>query len=647
MQRYTFNVERSRAPAVYDVHVHHPDGRVTDSTLDFDFSGEGLVWRAISGIESGRCGVDDIRDVGSQLWNALCPKEVRDEINAIKSDEPIVLTIDVPNEREIEALPWESVFSLSSNTALCTDARYSLTRATPADMPPPSPNGPTRPIRMLVVIPEGSELPVAYEWSNLERFVSSQQALVELHKLDGVVTADVLEQHLQERWDIFHYIGHGECDANGKVSIRLNRDRSESGERFMDALTFAQLISNAGIRLAVLNCCKGASPSTTRTLSGLGPHLARTAGIPAIVAMRYETLEPAAIRFSEAFYRSLLSGNHFGRVDLAVQAARRSLSFNTEECGSRSYINPVLYVRDQFECLFDRAAEPAAAPRAAPRRQAAIPLPDDLQQALEEGRCVFVVGPGIQASSMARRRGGGDRSLYTLLGSVAQACQYPDASEIKFAETAGDGYCAALLARVCQHYQNQNREQRFGLIRFLRQCCSRDDVPNVLRALASIDVAGYLYTHFDGLLEEAVGRSGVTPRIVNSFSRAPSGGHVRPTIVNLRGSLSDPANVVLTETDHEERFDALKLPVTEIAELFGEEIGRTVILLGASPRDPILRRALSQHLDTSEKRTQGARYIVSPVTHPVDEAYWHRFNVHWIPHHPEAVVEALVDARGH
>jgi hypothetical protein len=641
MHRYVISVEHSHVPATYDVHIQHPDGRVTNGVLDFDMSGEGFVWQAISGIESGKCSLDDIRDVGSQLWNALCPKSVRDEISAIKGNEPVVLMLDIPNDREIEGLPWEAAFSLSSNMPLCADARYSLTRATPADMPPPLDEQPRRtPLRMLVVIPEGSELPVAYEWGNLERFALSLDGMVTLEKLDGAVTADVLARKLEERWDIFHYIGHGECDATGRVTIRLNRVGSDS-QRLVDALTFAQLISSAGIRLAVLNCCKGASPSTNRTLSGLGAHLARTAGIPAVVAMRYETLEPAAIRFSDSFYRTLLSDAHFGRVDIAVQAARRSLSFNTEECGSRSYINPIVYVRNGFECLFDRAA-PVKLLKVAQKRTT-IPLPDDLRDALAEQRCVLVVGPGICASDAVRRKSQISTPLQTLLCVIAKACQYPDDSEIKMSETAGDGYCTSLLARVCEHYQN--REQRYGLIRFLRQHCSRELIPDVFRTLASLNVAGYLYTHFDGLLEEALGRSGITPRTVNAFSKTPSPVRVRPTIVNLRGSLSDPDSVVLTETDHEERFDALKLPVAEIAELLGEEIGRTVVLLGASPRDPLVRRALSQHLDTSPKRTQGERYIVSPVRHPVDEAYWHRFDVHWIARHPEAVIEALLEAQ--
>ncbi len=88
----------------------------------------------------------------------------------------------------------------------------------------------------------------------------------------------------------------------------------------------------------MLNCCYGATASARRSLSGLGPFLLR-AGVPAVVAMRYEIPDAAAIRFSEKLYQGLLHGRYPGRVDLAVESARESIHRNQTEDAARNSIS--------------------------------------------------------------------------------------------------------------------------------------------------------------------------------------------------------------------------------------------------------------------------------------------------------------------
>src|SRR6185369_3486057 len=150
------------------------------------------------------------------------------------------------------------------------------------------------------------------------------------------------------------------------------------------------------VRLAVLNCCLGDFPSPKRNLSGLGPLLMQ-AGVPAVVAMRYEIPDTVAIRFSKVFYRALLDPKEPGRVDLAMEQARQSLFLNGRDGSLRGFITPVLHLAGGCEHLFHLQPAPEVAPptvpeSSRPERAGASLLPAELVEALREGRCVPEIG---------------------------------------------------------------------------------------------------------------------------------------------------------------------------------------------------------------------------------------------------------------
>jgi hypothetical protein len=159
-------------------------------------------------------------------------------------------------------------------------------------------------------------------------------------------------------------------------------------------------------------------------------------------------------------------------------------------------------------------------------------------------------------------------------------------------------------------------------------------------------VPGIIYTHVDGMMEEALRRAGRQSQVV-SFVDAPVGGQrITPRLVNLRGTLSDGKSLVLTETDHEELDDRLQRASSDVIDLLSGGAGRTLLFLGVSPRDPAVRKLCKLFLDAGEGTMQGKRYFVCPSPSAVDEAYWKHLQVKWIDAAPADVIESLSAVAG-
>lgn len=595
---------------------------------------------------AGVCTKDDLLNVGSVLWNAICSKTLRDRLTEVISDEDKTATIrlDLPVDGGgIDNLPWESMLDAVTNHFLGCHPRCSLVRTPPRDhLHAAWERANDGPVRVLVVVPEASGLQVDYECTNLRRLAKASGGNVDLEILAGKITVDVLDRNLAaSTWDVLHYIGHGECDDNGEVKIAFNRTPGGRSDGTTDALTFAQLISERRLQLAVMNCCVGAAPSKSRIDAGLGPHLTRTARIPAVIAMRYAIDDSDAIGFADAFYTALFTGPTRGRVDTAVQAARRALSVN-KEFTPRGFATPVLYVERGREQLFNIAADRVRERRVQPRRR--VTLPDPLIDAFRQRQVIPLVGAGFHAPD-TERRVKGVREVPTLLQivrSVADDCDYPDRAEIEFAETAGEGFLAVVMSRVFQHHQRHKK--RYGLMQKLAAMCTHESVPEPLLSIGSWNMPGFVYTHFDGLMHEALVRAHKQPCVLNVVTKEASARKDPPVLLNLRGTLRTDRvvlteSVVLTDRDHEDRFDALAKPAPDILDLLTGDGGRAVLFIGVSPRDPLLRRLCTQHLDKPDM--QGPRFFVHPAAGPADEAYWQLFDVIWIRESPVAVVETL------
>jgi hypothetical protein len=208
-------------------------------------------------------------------------------------------------------------------------------------------------------------------------------------------------------------------------------------------------------------------------------------------------------------------------------------------------------------------------------------------------------------------------------------------------EGQGDWYLQMLLARVCLHYQRNG--WRYRLIESLQSVCGRAEPPVALQRLATWDVPGLFYLHFDGLMEAAFKRARKTIRVLNRVDASlPAGEHTEPLLVNVLGTLSQGASLLLTDLDHEHVWERLPHASAEVLDLV-HQMGRGLLFLGVSPRDFLVRR-FTALLEKGETSMQGPSFFASRQATEVDALYWRRFNIEWLHEEPADVIEALTAA---
>ena len=624
--------------------VHLASG-ARSAQADFAYdTGSKRLQGIVEGLEQNNCKLEQLRDIGVNLWSGLMSGAVGELVESIRGAEPearFQLRLTLPPE--LEHLPWESLYferdfdfgfvSSQSDHVVLRDPPESIRVAPPSERAP-------GPLKILVVIPMGSGLGVDREWHNFKLAVGKLEDEVELRQLAGRVTPDLLTETLHgERWDVVHFIGHGEQPESGDAKIRLN-DEAGHG-RWVSGEVFESYFRGSGVRLVVLNCCESAKTSPElRSLSGLGPYLLR-ARVPAVVAMRYEIRDDLAIDFSAKFYQALLHGPEPGRVDLAVEHARQALFRNlSEHSPARSFITPVLFLVAGCERLFEpvvtvprppAAAVPEpAAPTPAPRL-----VPEELARALREGRCVPVVGPRVLTCQSMRTHApaAGPRQLAS---DLAARFEYPRCADFELCESAGDWMDLLLLQWICQHHAAEHEKEFYLLAEAIQNAYGSVQPPDFLSRLAVWNVPGIFYLYFDGLLEAAFEKIQRPVRAMTSVAQpVPPGSE--PLLVQVRGSYRDADSLVLTERDHEKLWDQIGSMPKELVDLVRERGGRHLLFLGVNPRDPLVKRLTGKLLASRNVKR------IFFVCHPGETAdsYWGEFPVTWIEGELESVVGAL------
>ncbi len=314
------------------------------------------------------------------------------ELARVTSAEGVRLRLRI-EDPDVATVPWEYLYSPIQEDFL------SVSIATPVvrylELPePPRPLTAGLPLHMLVVIPERSGLDTGTERAYLMEALDDlrSQGLICLHVLDGSVTrARLTDVMLEQRYDIFHFIGHGDFHDD-EAFLVLNGDGD--ADDFVDHEWMARLFANhPSMKLVVLNSCKGAQVSATKPLVGIAPQLVRK-DIPAVVAMQYEIADEEALCFARAFYRSLFLGFDRGRVEVAVSHARNELLKKFPDMGALGA--PVLFMRGSEGVVFDiesrkRLRDVPFDPRALDRTNAVIRAHEQrIQSGLEEHDETFV-----------------------------------------------------------------------------------------------------------------------------------------------------------------------------------------------------------------------------------------------------------------
>ena len=160
-------------------------------------------------------------------------------------------------------------------------------------------------------------------------------------------------QMRQPAFDVVHFIGHGEFDAESQKGFLLFEDATGGQHRVNDR-TIREILCQRGIRLVFLNACETGRGGQADFNSGVAPALV-AGGVPVVVANQFAVLDVSATSFARHFYWSLASGMSVGA---AAREARIAVNYSIAG-EAIDWAVPVVYARDPERRL--RAASEAGA----------------------------------------------------------------------------------------------------------------------------------------------------------------------------------------------------------------------------------------------------------------------------------------------
>jgi hypothetical protein len=199
-----FRFHKDDQRGVFVVHMVDPSWEVGED-LAFDFRNQRLT-RVLERIERDQCTLDDLREIGVNLWAGLMTGKVGERFEALRKEiepeaggrEQVRFQLRLTLPPELEALPWESLYHEKDFGFIACHPDHCVLRSPPASIKPPTlppPHGGK--LKILAVIPSGSGLNAEHEWHNLELAVSKLRDRVDLERLSGRVDADRLGEHLR------------------------------------------------------------------------------------------------------------------------------------------------------------------------------------------------------------------------------------------------------------------------------------------------------------------------------------------------------------------------------------------------------------------------------------------------------------------
>ncbi len=266
---------------------------------------------------------------GARLFEAVfhhkllgCLDKSFDE--AAKQGAGVRLRLHLAKAPQLINIPWEYLYNPSLKRFFSIEmpvVRY----VDPGKAAPPSQIRP--PLQILLMIAGPSDYPeFDVDWE-LENFCEAVNDLVErgLVALEYLkeATLTALQRRLSEKeFQVFHFIGHSGVVSSTQESALIFENESKSGAAVSGQELGALLLSHPSARFACLNACKGAGSSgTDRFFAGAAQALVQQ-GLPAAVAMQFESTSQAANAYARELYANLAEGHP---VDLALVKARLAI----------------------------------------------------------------------------------------------------------------------------------------------------------------------------------------------------------------------------------------------------------------------------------------------------------------------------------
>jgi len=119
---------------------------------------------------------------------------------------------------------------------------------------------------------------------------------------------------------VLHFDGHGGLDQKAQQGVLLF-ETNAGKQSPIKASDVAKVLSNSGVRLAVLTACQSAMNTEDDAFSSVATQLIKN-GVDAVIAMSSSILVTSAALYTEAFYRALAEGQP---VSIAQEQARQTL----------------------------------------------------------------------------------------------------------------------------------------------------------------------------------------------------------------------------------------------------------------------------------------------------------------------------------
>ena len=238
-------------------------------------------------------------------------------------------------------VPWEYLYDeeygflgLSPETALVRSVELLATV-------PPFPISP--PLRVLAMISapvDAPELQGDEEWDKLTGSLAdlADRGMVQADRLEAGTLAALQRPLRLREYHVLHFVGHGYYDDDAQDGA-LALEGPNGKTRLVTGRDLGMMIrGHRSLRLVVLNACEGARSASDDPLGGVAQALVRQ-GIPAVIAMKFEISDPAALVFSKSFYQAIADGLP---VDVAMVEARKAMFAEGHEV---EWATPVLYLR--------------------------------------------------------------------------------------------------------------------------------------------------------------------------------------------------------------------------------------------------------------------------------------------------------------
>jgi hypothetical protein len=278
----------------------------------------------------------ELQEIGRELHRQLFAHPEAAAIAAELASARLELVADA---HAADALPWELLRDGDADLAL---SLRGLVRTTTRAQPVAAPAAAGGPVRILLVIarPEG-RLDVAFR-SVAERLVRALAPHSDRFEIEVLrpPRPERLRERLREAraegrpFAVVHFDGHGFHDrATGRgVLVFEGDDGAVTGDRVGAAL------AEAGVQILTMHACRSGVADAEQAYGSVALDALR-AGVPGVVAMRFNVFVPTAARFVTELYEALAAGRELAE---AVTDARITLAERPE----REFVHGVGRLRD-------------------------------------------------------------------------------------------------------------------------------------------------------------------------------------------------------------------------------------------------------------------------------------------------------------